>query len=104
MNGNRADTHIFKHKSNLVRNALVALCLFVCAAALGFSFYRFVFPRLASRSVHALSKSWKSYDYESVYEISKGILSRTPFNNAALTYHGYAAFYLGVCIHRFVVI
>ena len=61
-----------------------------------FSFFRFVFPRLRSGSVYALFKSWKSYDYESVYEISKGILNRTPFNNAALTYHGYAAFYLGV--------
>ena len=92
MNSSRADTRIFKPKSNLVRNALVVLSL----GALAFSFYRFVFPHLRSGSVYALSKSWKSYDYESVYEISKGILSAAPFNNTALTYHGYAAFYLGV--------
>lgn len=96
MNGSSKEAHIFKRKSNLLRNALIAFSACAAAAALVFSFSRFVFPRLRSGSVYALSKSWKSYDYESVYEISKGILSRTPFNNAALTYHGYAAFYLGV--------
>ena len=96
MNGSRKEAHIFKRKSNLLRNALIAFSACLAAAVLAFSFYRFVLPRLASRPVHALSKSWKSYDYESVYEISKGILNSSPFNNAALTYHGYAAFYLGV--------
>ena len=96
MNGSRKEAHIFKRKSNLVRNTLIAFSACLAAAVLAFSFYRFVLPRLASRPVHALSKSWKSYDYESVYEISKGILNSSPFNNAALTYHGYAAFYLGV--------
>lgn len=96
MNSSRADTRIFKPKSNLVRNALVVLGLAAALGALAFSFYRFVFPHLRSGAVYALSKSWKSYDYENVYEISKGILSKAPFNNAALTYHGYAAFYLGV--------
>ena len=96
MNGSSKEAHIFKRKSNLVRNALITFSVCLAVAALVFSFYRFVFPRLISGSVYALSKSWKSYDYESVYETSKGILRSSPFNNAALTYHGYAAFYLGV--------
>ena len=96
MNGSSKQTRIFKRKSNLVRNALIALSVCVSLAALVFLFYRFIFSRRPAGAMRSLRKSWQAYDYESVYETSKGILNTTPFNNAALTYHGYAAFYLGV--------
>lgn len=96
MNGSSKQTRIFKRKSNLVRNALIALSVCVSLAALVFLFYRFIFSRLPAGAMRSLRKSWQAYDYESVYETSKSILNTTPFNNAALTYHGYAAFYLGV--------
>jgi len=47
-------------------------------------------------SVYTLYAQWKKYDYSGAYETSKRILERKPFNNTALTYHGYASFYLGV--------
>ena len=47
-------------------------------------------------SIYTLFARWKNYDYAGVYETSKHILDRKPFNNTALTYHGYASFYLGV--------
>ena len=96
MNGSSKQTRIFKRKSNLVRNALIALSVCASLAAIVFLFYRFIFSRLPAGAMRSLRKSWQAYDYESVYETSKGILNTTPFNNAALTYHGYAAFYLGV--------
>ena len=49
-----------------------------------------------SLTITALSEKWKEYDYESCYNISKQILEEKPFNNTALTYHGYSSFYLAV--------
>lgn len=44
-----------------------------------------------------LIKSWNEYNYEKVYQISSNILEKVSFdNNLALTYHGYAAFYLAL--------
>lgn len=49
-----------------------------------------------SATITALSEKWKEYDYENCYNISKQILESKPFNNTALTYHGYSSFYLAV--------
>jgi tetratricopeptide (TPR) repeat protein len=42
-----------------------------------------------------IKQSWASYDYSLVYEQSKQFLQNKPYNNTALTYYGYACFYLG---------
>lgn len=49
-----------------------------------------------SATVSALANKWNVYDYQSVYNLSQQILDSNPFNNAALTYHGYASFFLAV--------
>jgi len=44
-----------------------------------------------------LVNAWEEYDYEQVYQISSNILEKVSFdNNLALTYHGYASFYLAL--------
>lgn len=47
-------------------------------------------------SISNLSKYWKEYDYQNVYDLSKLILQTEPFNNKALTYNGYSAFFLAI--------
>ncbi len=47
-------------------------------------------------SVVHLTKEWNNYNYKAVYDISEAILERRPFNNTALTYHGYSAFFLSI--------
>ncbi len=43
-----------------------------------------------------LETLWNSEKYQETYDYSKDILSRIPFNNSALTYHGYSSFYLAL--------
>ena len=91
------NTNRYKRKSKLMRNAIIVLCICIVLAVVSFFSYRFVVNRLyAHPSFHLLRHQWESYDYPAVYETSHSLLERAPFNNTARTYHGYAAFYLGV--------
>lgn len=47
-------------------------------------------------SISYLNKKWNEYDYRAVYDSSAAILRERPFNNTALTLHGYAAFFLAL--------
>lgn len=74
--------------------------IFALAALFALSLF---FGRSVSKKVHAnpsvamLKDKWKTYDYEAVYDISGALLEKNPFNNnTALTYRGYAAFYLAL--------
>lgn len=51
---------------------------------------------ITSPTISALENSWKSYDYFTVHKLSHKIIQEEPFNNQALIYHGYSAFYLSV--------
>lgn len=44
----------------------------------------------------SIAEKWQEYDYSAVYEMSKQYLQNDPYNNKALTYYAYAAFYLSV--------
>lgn len=61
-------------------------------------FYRSISKRIHTNpSIAMLKDNWKVYDYEAVYDISGALLEKNPFyNNTALTYRGYAAFYLAL--------
>ncbi|MBR1405120.1 MAG: tetratricopeptide repeat protein [Treponema sp.] len=88
---------IFKRKSQFLKK--LALC--ACVAALLSVGVFFIHRALDSKvkngnSIINLKSKWKTYDYQSVYDISSVILYEKPFNTTALTYHGYASFFLAV--------
>lgn len=91
------DTTIFERKSRLVPHLITIFCVAAAVGVASFFTYRIISKKIHSESsVSTLYARWKTYDYAGVYETSKRILERKPFNNTALTYHGYASFYLGV--------
>jgi tetratricopeptide (TPR) repeat protein len=90
------DIVIFKRKSRLKQNIVTVFCIIIICIVVFFSVYIIHKQIHSESSVYTLSTQWKNYDYAGVYETSKHILERKPFNNTALTYHGYASFYLGV--------
>ena len=47
-------------------------------------------------TIKTIKESWNEYNYESVYEQAKLYLQENPYNNTALSYYGYACFYLAV--------
>ncbi len=77
----------------LITVAIVVSVLFVSV----FFTVKIIRSRLNnSLSITALVEKWKEYDYEECYNISRQILEEKPFNNTALTYHGYSSFFLAV--------
>lgn len=96
MRRKQRESGVFKRESRAVEKlALGAGCALVALVAL-FVVWRAVRDRAGGDTMGALRASWKKYDYADVYETSARILEKTPLNNAALAYHGYSAFYLGV--------
>lgn len=49
-----------------------------------------------AKEIKKIKSFWNEYDYESVYNTSKDFLQNDAFNNTALTYNGYSAFYLAL--------
>jgi Tfp pilus assembly protein PilF len=91
------DTTIFKRKSRLVPNLITGFCIAAVIGVSSFFVYRLISRQIhSSSSVSTLYARWKKFDYQGTYDTSKQILEHSPFNNTALTYHGYASFYLGV--------
>lgn len=85
-----------KQRPHSLRAAVIAA---LCAACI-FSLF-FLIPRIiktASRlpATSELEKLWSKADYTGVYELSSRILADYPFQNLALTYRGYAAFFLAL--------
>ncbi|MCR5724550.1 MAG: tetratricopeptide repeat protein [Treponema sp.] len=88
-------TNSFRRKSQLLKRLGVTF-LVVLALSLAGLFVRYIVKSHTAYSVSYLYKKWDEYDFQAVYERSAGILRRSPFNNAALTLHGYAAFFLAL--------
>ncbi|WP_147614713.1 tetratricopeptide repeat protein [Treponema pectinovorum] len=86
-----------KRKSHLVRNIIAVGLIALVFSALIFFVHHFLEKYIfkGDSTTHLVSK-WNDYDYEEVYKISNAILEKKPFNNTALTYHGYASFYLSL--------
>ncbi|MDD5789615.1 MAG: tetratricopeptide repeat protein [Spirochaetia bacterium] len=97
MNFNILSGGTAKRKSHMLRNSLILLCCVLFISAATFFIHRFIETRVyQGNSLTHLAEEWKKFDYRSVYDISAAILKDTAFNNRALTYHGYSAFYLAI--------
>lgn len=86
-----------KRKNHILRNTIIVsgILLFVAAiASLGiFLFQSYNKNKITLKTI---KQSWEQSDYEGVYEQGKVFLQDKPYNNTALTYYGYACFYLAV--------
>lgn len=86
-----------KRQSRLVQNLIIIGALALILTSLAFYVHhlleKYIFK--GNSTTHLVSK-WNDYDYEAVYKISNAILEKKPFNNTALTYHGYSSFYLSL--------
>lgn len=88
---------VFKRESKFFIKLLV-FAFIVALLSTGFYFiYRSIDSKISKgNSIFNLKSKWKTYDYQAVYDISSAILYEKPFNTAARTYNGYAAFFLAV--------
>ena len=86
-----------KRKNHILRNTIIVsgILLFIAAlASLGiFLVQSYTKNKITLKTI---KESWQKSDYESVYEQGKLFLQDKPYNNTALTYYGYACFYLAV--------
>lgn len=86
-----------KKKSNLLRNLSVVAAVLIFLTVATFSTIAIVKHWNNTHiTVRTLEKHWANKDYKAVYDDGKLFLDSKPFNNSALIYYGYAAFYLGV--------
>ena len=88
---------IARKKNNLIPKLIVFFTVFALFLGGGFFLYDALKARFEkSSTVGALKKAWSAYDYNAVYDISRKLLLQHPMNNTALTYRGYACFYIAV--------
>lgn len=86
-----------KRKNHILRKLLIVLGIVVFAAAIVFLSVFLVKSYTKNKiTLKTIKQSWNSYDYQMVYEQGKIFLQDKPYNNTALTYYGYACFYLAV--------
>lgn len=86
-----------KRKNHIVRNILIVSGILVFVAALVFLSIFLVNSWNKNRiTLKTIKQNWAAYDYQMVYEQGKVYLQDKPYNNTALTYYGYACFYLAV--------
>ncbi len=86
-----------KRKNHILRKLLIVLGIVAFAAAIVFLSVFLVKSYTKNKiTLKTIKQSWNSYDYQMVYEQGKIFLQDKPYNNTALTYYGYACFYLAV--------
>ncbi|MBO4640634.1 MAG: tetratricopeptide repeat protein [Treponema sp.] len=86
-----------KKKNHVLRNIfLVFGILILIAAAAGLTVFLINNYNKNRITLKTIKQSWAQSDYKSVYEQGKVFLQDKPYNNTALTYYGYACFYLAV--------
>ena len=84
-----------KRKNHLLRNLLIGSGILVAIAALVFLTIFLVHSYTKNKiTLKTIKQCWAEYDYQKVYEQTKLFLQDKPYNNTALTYYGYACFYL----------
>ncbi len=86
-----------RRKNHMLRNTLVIFGILVFVAAIVFlGIFLFNNYNKNRITLKTIKQSWEQSDYKSVYEQGKVFLQDKPYNNTALTYYGYACFYLAV--------
>ena len=92
---NKKNARVAKRTDKVVLY-LILFFFVICVIIAGVVFlYSSINKKLhASNSVIALYDYWAKRDYRSVYDMSNIILSESPLQNTARTFHGYSGFYL----------
>lgn len=86
----KKQNHVFK-RLFLITGILLFIAAIACLGL--FIYQQYNKNRI---TIKTIKNSWSQYDYLQVYEQGKIFLQENPYNNTALTYYGYACFYLGV--------
>ncbi|GMO53686.1 MAG: tetratricopeptide repeat protein [Treponemataceae bacterium] len=66
-------------------------CIFAAIAVCSFIFYQREKNKISINTARIL---WEQSDYPGVYRVTQVLLTKKPFNKAALAYRGFSAFYL----------
>lgn len=92
------DNPNFQRRPNQFLPVLLKIIAGIALLALIITAIFFVYKKNQSDKItlKTIKKYWNVYDYEKVYESGKVFLQEQPYNNAALTYFGFACFYLSV--------
>ncbi|MCR4733681.1 MAG: tetratricopeptide repeat protein [Treponema sp.] len=92
------ESNIARRNSHWKRKLLIALSIIALIGLTVYSVFFIVKKTQANKiTIKTIKEAWNNnYDYNSVYNLSKSFLEENPFNNTALTYHGYACFFLAV--------
>lgn len=86
---------VVRRKSRLVGRLVITFAVVLVLTLSVVFLVRIVHKKSHSEtSISYLYEKWNEYDYRAVYDISNAILEIKPFNNAALTLHGYSSFFL----------
>lgn len=97
MNFKEQKNGIVKKNRKILLKILLVLCFSVVLTGLVSTAVYFTKKIVfQGNSVQHLKSAWNEYDYRKVYEISSAVLEQRPFNNTALTYKGYASFFLSL--------
>jgi len=76
---------------------IICILIIVFFVLISFPFVNYIQKkRTTSIDITDLYLAWNNAEYKNVYDLATSILQNSPFNNAALTFKGYAAFYLSV--------
>ena len=86
-----------KRKNHFLRNTLIVSGILIFTASVaGLGIFLVKNYNKNKITLKTIKESWQNSDYKSVYEQGKTYLQEKPYNNTALTYYGYACFYLAV--------
>lgn len=92
-----ANRLIIRSKGKFFSFLLGGFLTLVVLFSVVFALTRFVSYRIHKYpSITMLSDKWREYDYQGVYDTAGVLLEKKTFNNTALTYRGYSAFYLAM--------
>ncbi|MBQ9239429.1 MAG: tetratricopeptide repeat protein [Treponema sp.] len=96
---NESARSLFYRKNRLFFVGAITCAIVAGAGLISFFVFTFIARRTAAVSIRTIVQQWNDGtdpQYGAVYETSRTFLQAKPFNNTALTYHGYAAFFLAL--------